>query len=110
MTTDTWHMTPDTWHIAHDTWHMTCDPWHVAHGGGWTFSQNFCSPALTVWDRKCLEDSERKDDLMNEWMNEIMTKVFKEQPGYTGSVNYILLNHLKSLVKREKKTICSMFS
>ena len=79
-----------------DTQHMTCDTWHVTHGGGWTFSQNFCSSALTVWDRQGLEDSEQKDDLMNEWMNEIMTKVFIEQPVYTGSVNYILLNHLKS--------------
>ena len=49
-------------------WHgMTCDPWHVKHGGGWTFSPNFSSPALTVWewDRQCLKDSELKDDLIN---------------------------------------------
>ena len=33
----------------------------MTHDGGWTFIQNFSSPALTVWDRYCLEDSERKD-------------------------------------------------
>ena len=33
-----------------------------------------------VWDRQCLEDSELKDHLMNESMNESVTKVFIEQP------------------------------
>ena len=33
---------------------MTPDTWHVTHGVGWTFFQNFRSPALTVWDRQCL--------------------------------------------------------
>ena len=59
----------DTRHLIPDTWHLTCDTWHMTHGGGWTFSHNFSSPALTVWDRQCLEDSEWKDD--------------------TGSVNYL---------------------
>ena len=30
-----------------------------------TFSQSFSSPALTVVDRQCLEDSEQKDDSSN---------------------------------------------
>ena len=34
--------------------------WHMV-GGGLTFSQNFSSLALTVWDRQCLEDSQQKD-------------------------------------------------
>ena len=38
-------------------------------GGGWTFSQNVISLALTVWDRHCLKDSERKDYSMKEWIN-----------------------------------------
>ena len=37
---------------THDMWHMV---------GG--------SQAITVWDWQCLEDSERKDDLLNELMN-----------------------------------------
>ena len=57
-------------HLTCDTWNVTCDMWHDSHGGGWTFSQNFSSPALTVWDRQCLEDFEQKDDSMNEWINE----------------------------------------
>ena len=31
-------------------------------------------------------DLEEKDDWVNELMNESVTKVFVEQPGYTGSV------------------------
>ena len=38
-------------------------------------SQNFTSPALTVWDRQCLIDSEQKD---HESVNELITKVFIE--------------------------------
>ena len=76
------HVTPDTWHLSPDTGYVTHDMWHMLRG--WTFSQNFSSLALTVWDRECLEDSERKDDSMNEWMNELinnelLAKVFIEQ-------------------------------
>ena len=45
-------------------WHLTCDTWR----GGGTFSQNISSQALSVWDWQCIEDSEQKDHLMNEWM------------------------------------------
>ena len=41
---------PGTQHLTCDTWHMICDMWHVTHGGRLTFSQNFRSPALTIWD------------------------------------------------------------
>ena len=51
---------------------MTCATWlkmwHMV--GGWTFSQNVSSPALTVWDRQCLEYSEQKDHLINEAINQ----------------------------------------
>ena len=57
-------------------WHATCDMWCVTHSWGWTISQYFSSPALTVWVWQCLGDSERKDDLISEFI----TKVFKEQP------------------------------
>ena len=87
LTCDTWHVTCDMWHLRHDklpltfdTWHMTHNIWHVTHGGGWTFSQNFSSLALTVWDLWCLEDWEEKDDSMKEWMNESVTEVFVGQP------------------------------
>ena len=42
--------------MARDTWHMTCDTWHMTHLGGWTFSQNFSSLALTVCDLWYYED------------------------------------------------------
>ena len=35
---------------THYTWHVTCNTWHVTYGGQWTFSQNFSSLALTVWE------------------------------------------------------------
>ena len=34
---------------------MTCDTWHMTHSVGWTFSQNFRSLALPVWDWQCFE-------------------------------------------------------
>ena len=58
-----WHLTPETWHLTPDTWRVTL-------GGWWSFSQNFSSLAFTAWDGQCLEDSERKDDWINEWMSE----------------------------------------
>ena len=57
LTSDMWHQTHDTWHMTPDTWYLTCDTWHVTHGGRWTFSQNFSSLSLMVWDTQCLEDS-----------------------------------------------------
>ena len=109
VTCDTWHLTCDTWHVTHDIqgvinilsqfqvpssynlgimmscelWHVTCDTghmtrdmWHRTGGGRWTFSQTFSSLALTVWEWRCSEDISTKD----ESINEIMTKVFVEQP------------------------------
>ena len=49
---------------------MACDTWHVMHGERWTFSQNFSSPTLWVWDGQGLWDSEQKDHVMNESMNQ----------------------------------------
>ena len=50
---------------------MTCDTWW-----GVNILSKFQLPALAVWDRQCLEDSEQKDHSMNE----SVTKVFVEQP------------------------------
>ena len=44
--------------------------------------QNLSSPALTVWDRQCLGDSEQKDDLVNESMND--EGVFRTAPATLG--------------------------
>ena len=59
-------------------WHMTRDRW--------TFSQSFRSLALTVWKLKCFKDILTKDEwqtsILNEWH-----RCFKNNPGYTGSVN-----------------------
>ena len=66
VTLDTRHVTP--WPLTRDMWHMTYDMWHVTHDGVWKFSQDFSFLALTVWDRQCLEDSEQKHDLLNQWI------------------------------------------
>ena len=50
--------------------------WHVTHGVGWTFSQNFGSLALTIWDLWCLEDREEKDQTVIY----LITMLFVEQP------------------------------
>ena len=51
-----WHMTRDMWHVTHDMWQVTHDMWHVTGWGRWTFTQNFSSLALMVWEWKCTED------------------------------------------------------
>ena len=65
-------LTRDTWHVTRDTWHVTRDTWHVTHDtlGGWTFSQNFSSLALTVCDLWYYEDILGKgwlNESINEW-------------------------------------------
>ena len=76
ITCDTWHMTRDMWPVTRDTWWMT----HIV---GWTFSQNFSSLALPVWDWGCLEHISTKG-WVNEWLNESInpsvTEVIVEQP------------------------------
>ena len=47
-------------------WHVTRDMWHVTRLGGWTFSQNFSSLALTVCDLWYYEDLEEKDESLND--------------------------------------------
>ena len=48
---------------------MTCDMYYITHAtlyvtgeGRLTFSQNFSSLALTVWERKFVEDIFTEDD------------------------------------------------
>ena len=43
-------------------------------------------PISSVLDGRCLEDSEQKDDLINEWINELFTKVIVEQEIPLGNV------------------------
>ena len=43
--------------------------WHVTHGGGWTFSQIGIDSVLKILNER-----------MNDWMNELFTKVFVEPP------------------------------
>ena len=64
------------WHVTPDIWHLTRDMWHVTLGGGWIFSQNVSSLALIVWEWRCPEDLEEKDQSLNH----LITKVLVEQP------------------------------
>ena len=72
VTLDTWHVTHDTWNVTSDTWHLTPNTWHVICDIWWGVNilLNLSSLALTVWDRQCLEDFERKDHRFNESANE----------------------------------------
>ena len=73
MTCDTWHVTCDTWHVTRDTWHMTCDMlWGVN-----ILSKVQLPCSYGLW---FLEDWEEKDDQLNQWINEWITRLFIEQP------------------------------
>ena len=57
------------WQVTCDRWHVTGDRWHMTHGVGWTFSYNFSSLALTVWDLWFFEDLEEKDQWVSDSVN-----------------------------------------
>ena len=59
------------WQVTRDRWHVTRDTWHMTHSVGWTFSQNFNSLALPVWDWECLEDILSKGSL-NQSINQLI--------------------------------------
>ena len=42
---------------------------HMIPVGRWTFSQNFRSPAHTVWELRCFEDLEEKD----KWLHKLIS-------------------------------------
>ena len=72
-----WQVTRDRWHVTRDTWHVTRDTWHMTHSLGWTFSQNFSSLALPVWDWQCIEDIWTKG-----WHNKLMNQLISDEAVY----------------------------
>ena len=64
--------------MTRDTWHMT----HDMFGGGWTFSQNFSSLALTVCDKWYYEDLEEKAHGLTESVNH--EAVYRTAPATPG--------------------------
>ena len=78
MTLDSWHMTCayDMWHVTHDTWPVTCDMWHMEGG---EHSLKISSIYFIRFRWRCFEDTWTKGS-PNQWRNELMTKVFVEQP------------------------------
>ena len=82
VTCDMWLVTRDMWLVTCDTWHVTCDMFFCFFGGGWTFSQNFGSLALTVCDLWYYEDLEEKADSINEWMSD--EAVYRTAPATPG--------------------------
>ena len=91
VTHDMWHMTCDTWHMTHDTCHMTC--W-----GGWAFSQNFNSLALTVCDLWYYEDIEEKADLLTHWISH--EAVYRTAPATPGLLKRRKWEKLLRMFKR----------
>ena len=94
ITCDRWHMTVDTWKLTCDTRHVTRDTWHLTCLGGWTFSQNFSSLALTVCDLWYYEDLEEKAHLPNEWINH--EAVYRTAPATRG----LLMIHVQASVAK----------
>ena len=72
-----------------DMWHITCDRW-------WALCQYFRSLALMVWELWSFEDLKEKDDLLYQ----SMTKVFVEEPCYTGSGKYRINQSVTLHVRR----------
>ena len=78
------------WHVTHDMWHVRCDTWNVTHGGGWTFSQNCSSLALTVWVWRHFKDFQEKD----QWMMKVLVehlwlyRVYSQCPSLSHSVKH----------------------
>ena len=70
----------DMWEVTGDMWHMTRETWYMTHSVIRTFSQNFNSLDLPVWDWHCLEDIWTKG-WVNEWITYWGTEVIVEQPG-----------------------------
>ena len=78
MTCDMWHVTCDTWRVTHDTWHVTCSTWLWVNILTW-----FQFPSSYCWGVKMFWKFGEKGSL-SELMNELMTKVFLEQPRLPG--------------------------
>ena len=62
------------WHVRHDMWHMT-------HSVGWTFSQNFSSLPLSVWDWQCFEYISTNPDLPYLLSNKAVCRTAPATPG-----------------------------
>ena len=86
-----WHVTCDMWHVTCDTWHVTNDMWHVTRLGGWTFSQNVSSLALTVCDLWYYEDLEEKTHGLNQLINESVNDeaVYRTAPATPGMLKRV---------------------
>ena len=72
-----WHVTRDMWHVTCDTWHVICDTF-----GGGEHSLEISAPLLlpfVIYDIMKIW-RKRMTDLMNEWINESVTRLFIEQP------------------------------
>ena len=68
----------DTWHLTPDTWCVTLDMWHMVEG---EYSLKMAVPQLLRFGIDIvLKILNKKDHRLNEWINELMTKVFVEQP------------------------------
>ena len=117
VTHDRWHMTHDTWHGTRDMllyyifgsktalvymWHVTCDTWHMTGMGRWTFSQNFSSPALMVWEWRFVEDIQSYEDISTSQavLPSISLKlciIWRNEAGAGGLPNLSLCNLFLSL-------------
>ena len=97
---DKWEVTFEMWHVTHDMWHMTRDTRHVKCLGGWTFSQNFSSLALTVCDLCYYKDLEEKAHWLNESMN--YDAVYRTVPATPGLLKSDLLCILMVCFHRSK--------
>ena len=69
--------------MTHGMLHVTHDMCHLTHDGGWIFSENVSSLAPMVWECRCFDYFKERDHLAKLSLNDLMTKVFVEQPPAT---------------------------
>ena len=89
MTCGTWHVTRDMWHVTRDMWHVTCDMlWGVNILSKFQLPSSYGLWFMIFWrfgGKGWLTDS----------INQSITKVFVEQPDYSGSVKYLAMSWIK---------------
>ena len=120
-TCDTWHVTlthrgwwtlsenysfvvimlSDVWYVTCDTWNVTLVKWHT--GGGEDFFLFISAHSFIVF--AVMIFMHRTTELTSKWINNLMTKVFVQQPW----LNRILNNNGAGKTIRKEKEIKKSF-
>ena len=92
------------WQVTCDMRHVTCDTWLVTGMRRWTFSQNFSSLALTIWERRFVEDIQKIFPQV-QWLTDLISHkaVCRTAPATPGLL-IIAVHTIKSILS--ETTFC----